>query len=369
MKYYLIAGEASGDMHAAYLMKAIKNNDSGAEFRFWGGDKMLEQGGVLVKHYRDLAFMGIAEVLKNLNVILKNLSFCKKDILEYSPDAVIFIDYPGFNLRIAEFVHKKGIRTIYYISPQIWAWHRSRVYKIKKIIDLMLSIVPFEKDFYAKYGYEIKYVGNPLLDELSLEKYLPYNEFIKKNSLPAKPIVALLPGSRTQEIKAMLKTMVDIAVYFSDYQFVIAGTKSQDASIYNNEKNIPVVFGQTHNLLSVAQAALVASGTASLETAIIGTPQVVCYRTSFLTYRLGKLLVKVNYISLVNLIMEKEVVKELIQNDFTVGRLKNELESLLSDEMKVNSIKNDYATLREKLGNSGASERAAREIDEFLLKS
>ncbi len=366
MKYYIIAGEASGDMHAAYLMKAIKNNDPRAQFRFWGGDKMAEQGGVLVKHYRDLAFMGVAEVLANLKTILRNISFCKKDIMEYLPDAVIFVDYPGFNLRIAEFVHKKGIKTIYYISPQIWAWHRSRVYKIKKIIDLMLSIVPFEKDFYKKYKYDITYVGNPLLDELSMEKHLSFEDFTAKNNLSSKPIVAILPGSRTQEIKSMLKTMVEVSDYFKDYQFVIAGTKSQESSIYRNEKNIPVVKGQTHDLLSVSQAALVASGTASLETAIIGTPQTVCYRTSFVTYRLGKMLVKVDYISLVNLILEKEVVKELIQYDFTVENLKKELEGLLFDSDKISGIKNDYSLLRQKLGNSGASERAAEAINKFL---
>jgi lipid-A-disaccharide synthase len=369
MKYYIIAGEASGDIHAAYLMKAIKGNDPDAEFRFWGGDKMSEQGGTLVKHYRDLAFMGLVEVLKNLRVIIKNLSFCKKDIAEYSPDAVIFVDYPGFNLKIAKFAHKKGIKTIYYISPQIWAWHRSRVHKIKRIIDLMLSIVPFEKDFYEKYNYPVKYVGNPLLDELSSRDYLSYDGFVKKNRLPAKPIVALLPGSRTQEIRAMLKTMVKTAENFKDYQFVIAGTKSQDDSVYGNRGNIPVVYGQTHNLLAVAKAALVASGTASLETAIIGTPHTVCYRTSFLTYRLAKSLIRVNFISLVNLIMDKEVVKELIQNDFNVEKLTLELKGLLFDKEKIDRIKNDYLLLRKKLGNSGASVRAAAAIHEFLTKS
>ena len=368
MKYYIIAGEASGDTHAANLMHAIKNNDNAAVFRFWGGDKMQAQGGTLVKHYRELAFMGIVEVVVNLRTILKNISFCKKDILDFSPDVLILVDYPGFNLRIAEFAHNKGIKTVYYISPQIWAWHRSRVFKIKKIIDLMLVIVPFEKEFYSKYGYDVTYVGNPLLDELTVEKHMSRQEFLAKNNLDDKPLVALLPGSRKQEINAMLETMVSMSDFFAGVQFVIAGTSSNDKSIYENNKNIPVIFGQTHELLNNSQVAVVASGTASLETAIIGTPQIVCYKTSNITYWAGKMLIKVNYISLVNLILDKEVVKELIQHDFSLGNLKNELNTLLYDSKKTEKMKKDYDTLRRKLGSSGASKRAADAIHSFLGK-
>ncbi len=368
MKYYIIAGEASGDTHAANLMKAIKNIDSSANFRIWGGDKMMSEGGLLVKHYNDLAFMGLAEVLLNIKTIINNISFCKKNILSFSPDVLILIDYPGFNLRIAEFAHKKGIKTVYYISPQIWAWHRKRVFKIKKIIDLMLVILPFEKAFYQHYNYEVTYVGHPLLDELVNEKYSPESDFLKKNNLSKKPIIALLPGSRNQEIKNMLKTMLQVVPFFPDYQFVIAGSDSHDTLMYENSQNVPVIYGQMHDLLANSKAALVTSGTASLETAIIGVPEVVCYHTSMLTYEVAKRVVKVKFISLVNLIMDKEVVKELIQYDFTIENLKNELQSLLSNREKITKMKNDFAVLKTKLGNNGASKRAADAIMKFLSK-
>ncbi len=367
MKYYIIAGEASGDTHAAHLIRALKKQDTKAEFRGWGGDKMENEGVKLVKHYRDLAFMGLAEVILNLRTILKNISFCKKDIIDYNPDAVIFVDYPGFNLKIAAFAHKKGFRTIYYISPQIWAWHRSRVKTIKKIIDLMLVILPFEKDFYAKYNYQVTYVGHPLLDELKEAEFSGRTEFLKKNNLPDKPVIALLPGSRIQEIKAILNKMLQVSKRFPDYQFVIAGASSQPPGIYENEQGIPVIFGQMHDLVSNSEAALVTSGTASLETALIGTPEIICYRTSRITYEVAKRVIRVKYISLVNLILDKPAVKELIQHDLTPENLTKELSMLLNNSEKRKQMLDDFALLREKLGNEGASERAAKEIFDVIF--
>ncbi|MBW6478040.1 MAG: lipid-A-disaccharide synthase [Bacteroidales bacterium] len=370
MKYYIIAGEASGDLHASNLMKALKLRDPEAEFRAWGGDLMHEQGATLVKHINELAFMGFIEVLLNLSTILKNIKLCKNDIVQYKPDAVIFIDYPGFNLRIAEFARKNKIRTIYYISPQVWAWNKSRVKKIRRDIDKMLVILPFEEQFYEKYNFPVEFVGHPLLDALEVQPDIDsFPEFITRNNLPDTPIIALLPGSRKQEISKMLPTMCKVSEHFTEYQFVIAGTKAHSDDFYHkysNGKNLPVVYGQTYNLLRNAKAAMVTSGTATLETALIGTPQIVCYKASQVSYLIARNLVDIKYISLVNLIMDDEVVKEMIQSDFNTRSLVSEMKRITSDQKYSNTIMKKYALLRKKLGGSGASDKAAKAIIGFL---
>lgn len=368
MKYYLIAGEASGDLLGANLMKAILENDPKAEFRFWGGDKMQAVGGTLVKHYRDLAYMGILEVLMHLRTIARNLSFCKKELLEYQPDVVVFVDYPGFNLRMVKFAKKHGMKTVFYVSPTVWAWKKSRVFTIKKYVDRMLVILPFEQEFYQQYDYEVYFVGHPLLDELREEQNLSKADFLKKNKLSEQPVIALLPGSRKQEITKILSDMVQLTADFPDYQFVIGGVTSVPKETYDVAKDLPVVFGQTHDLLRSADAALVTSGTATLETALLDTPQVVCYKTSALTYAVGRMLVNVAFISLVNLIMGKEVVKELLQQDFNLKNMKSELTKVLSGEGR-EKMKSEYKKLRTQLGESGASRRAAQVIQEFLSEA
>ncbi len=366
----MIAGEASGDLHASNLMKAIKLRDPEAEFRAWGGDLMHEQGATLVKHINELAFMGFVEVLINLSTILKNIRLCKKDILQYQPDAVIFIDYPGFNLRIAEFARKNNIKTIYYISPQVWAWNKSRVKKIRRDVDKMLVILPFEKQFYEEYNYPVEFVGHPLLDALEVQPDIDsFTEFIRRNNLPDTPIIAVLPGSRKQEISKMLPTMCKVSEHFPDYQFVIGGTKAHSDNFYNkftNGKNLPIIYGQTYNLLRNAKAAMVTSGTATLETALIGTPQIVCYKASPISYFIAKNLVDIKYISLVNLIMDEQVVKEMIQNDFNTRKLVSELKRITTDQKHRNTVMEKYAFLRIKLGGSGASLKAAKAILDFL---
>jgi lipid-A-disaccharide synthase len=360
VKYYLIAGEASGDLHASNLMKELKKLDSKAEFRCWGGDKMQAAGGTIIKHYRELAFMGFTEVLMNIRTIFTNIDLCKKDIVEWKPDTVIFVDYPGFNLRIAPFVKEMGIKTIWYISPQVWAWKASRVKKIKACVDKMIVILPFEKEFYKKWNYEVEYVGHPLLDCLTL-KPSPEERRTEK-------LIALLPGSRKQEISVMLPEMLNVVEKFPSYKFVIAGAPSVDESFYKQftvGKNVQIVFGQTYSLLEEASAALVASGTATLETALYGVPEVVCYKGSGISYQIAKWLIKVKYISLVNLIMDKEVVKELIQEEMNAANIEKELKDLLKNKQRIAEMKKEYALLREKLGNSGASERAAKSIYEF----
>jgi lipid-A-disaccharide synthase len=370
MRYYIIAGERSGDLHAANLIKELKSKDPDAQFRAWGGDQMKQQGATLVKHIDELAFMGFVEVARNLPAILNNIKFCKNDILQYRPDAVIFIDYPGFNLRIAEFVKQQKIKTIYYISPQVWAWHQSRVKKIRRDIDKMLVILPFEKEFFQKHQMETTFVGHPLLDALNQQvKNYQSLDFRKQNNLPDKPIVALLPGSRAQEIIRMLTVMAQVAVNFPQYQFVIAGISAHKKSFYENyikTPNVALIFEQTYPLLFHADAALVTSGTATLETALIGVPQIVCYKTGTFSYMIAKRLIDLKYISLVNLIMDKQVVKEMIQNDFTVEKLSAELDEILHNTRYRNEIKNNYQTLRTRLGGIGASEIAANTIFDFL---
>ncbi len=365
VKYYLIAGEASGDLHGSNLMKAILQIAPDSEFRYWGGDKMQAVGGKLVKHYRDLAFMGFAEVLLNLHTIFSNLKYCKKDIVNYNPDILILIDYPGFNLRIAEFVKKQGIKVVYYISPQIWAWKRNRVFKIKKVVDKMLVILPFEKDFYAKYNVNVDFVGHPLLDAIENEKQITKTIFLSKNNLNNKSIIALLPGSRKQEVRAMLTTMLRLTNDYPNYQFIIAGINTLDRKFYSDiigNNDIKLLFNNTNNILQFADAAIVTSGTATLETALIGTPEVVCYKGNSISYEIAKRVVRVKYISLVNLIMDKEVVVELIQKDFNYSSLKTALDEILFDDDKRIEIASNYKKLKIELGRKGASMRAAEII-------
>ena len=445
MKYYIIAGEASGDLHGSNLIKALQNLDNQAVIRAWGGDMMAEAGADIRKHYRDLAFMGFLEVVKNLRTITRNMAFCKRDILEFQPDVVIFIDYPGFNLRIAKwlFNYQKALKTadfpkiklFYYISPQIWAWHTSRVHDIKRIMDKVFCILPFEKDFYKKYDYDVDYIGHPLLDVVKKAKNtegsldfgfsildfgLTSAETQNPKSEINKPVIALLAGSRRQEIEAMLPTMLAVVPYFPDYHFVIGAASAQDLSYYssfiknaslnfknnssdfnnnssdfnnnlsssndnsphfnNNSSNfdhslsdfkndsslnitVSIVQNKTYDVLKIATAALVKSGTSTLETALFGVPQVVCYKGSALSFAIAKRVVKIKYISLVNLIADKEIVKELIQDDFTVENLRVELQKAIDNQA---IMKKDYAILRGILGNEGASERAAALMIQYL---
>ncbi|KEY18419.1 lipid-A-disaccharide synthase [Kaistella antarctica] len=365
MKYYIIAGEASGDLHASNLMKSLLKKDSQAEFRFWGGDLMTAVAGFeLVKHYRELAFMGFLEVAKNLGAILKNIKYCKKDLQHYQPDVLILVDYPGFNLRIAEFAKSLGIKVVYYISPQLWAWKEGRVEKIRKFVDEMLVILPFEKDFYKKHNVEAHFVGHPLLDAISDLPEIDIDQFKKDNNLNAKEIIALLPGSREQEVTKMLELMLSIRPHFEEYQFVIAGAPSLPKEFYQKftDENVHFVSNKTYDLLRCSKAALVASGTATLETALLNIPEVVCYRTSTVSYEIGKRVVKnLKYISLVNLIMDKEIVTELIQSDLNTKKLVKELNAILEGKGR-DEMLSGFKQLRAKLGGKGASDEAAEII-------
>ncbi|MCB7481515.1 lipid-A-disaccharide synthase [Christiangramia sediminis] len=365
MKYYIIAGEASGDLHASNLMKALKETDNAADFRFWGGDLMENQGGTLVKHYKELAFMGFSEVIMNLRTIFRNIKICKEDIETYDPDVIIFVDYPGFNMRIAEWARKKGYRTTYYISPQIWAWKENRIKKIKRDVDEMYVILPFEKDFYTeKHDFPVHFVGHPLLDAIDNRAPVDTDSFKKNNGLDHRPVIALLPGSRKQEIEKMLEVMLSVTSEFKEYQFVIAGAPSQDKEFYRRfikKSNIGLIMNKTYDILSISHAALVTSGTATLETALFKVPEVVCYKGSFISYHIAKRIVNLDYISLVNLIMHREVVKELIQNDFNTKNLKIELNKIL-DETNRKRIFEDYFELEQKLGGKGASMKTAKLI-------
>ena len=373
MKYYIIAGEASGDLHGANLMKAIYEEDANANFRFWGGNLMQQVGGTLVKHYKDLAFMGFAEVILNLKTIIKNISFCKQDILNFKPDAIIFIDYPGFNMRIAKWAKQQNLATHYYISPQIWAWKENRINAIKRDIEHMYVILPFEKPYYLeKHNYKVHFVGHPLLDAIEKREKTNHEFFVKNNNLKSnKPIIALLPGSRKQEIKKKLPIMLSIAKDFKDYNFVVAGAPSISKDFYYNiinDKNIDIVSNNTYNLLDVSYAALVTSGTATLETALFEVPQVVCYKGNRISYEIAKRIITLKYISLVNLIMDKEIVKELIQNNLNYKNLKTELSKILDNNYRANLIES-YKNLKEKLGSKGASQRTAKLIVDAVKKN
>ncbi|MBS9461995.1 lipid-A-disaccharide synthase [Flagellimonas sp. 389] len=368
MKYYIIAGEASGDLHGSNLIKALKEQNADANIRCWGGDLMQKAGGDLAKHYKDMAFMGFLEVLKNIPTIFKNISFCKEDISRFNPDQIIFIDFSGFNLRIAEWAKKNNFKTNYYISPQIWASREGRIKKIKRDIDNMYVILPFEKDFYEKkHDYPVHFVGHPLIDAIENTKIVDGHLFREENGLdPKKPIIALLPGSRKQEVQKMLEIMLSVRGDFPGYQFVIAGAPSLSDSFYASflkDKNINYVSNQTYSLLKHSHAALVTSGTATLETALFGIPQVVCYKGNWISYQIAKRIITLDYISLVNLIMDKEVVKELIQSELTTKNLRNELSKII-DGGERDTILKDYDMLRKKLGGKGASQLAAKLIAE-----
>jgi len=370
MTYYIIAGEASGDLHGSNLMKALYQEDANADIRFWGGDLMQQAGGTLVKHYRELAFMGFAEVVLNLKTILNNIKFCKADIEKFHPDVIIFIDYPGFNMRIAKWAKERGIKTHYYISPQIWAWKESRIKDIKRDFDKLYVILPFEKDFYEKkHHFPVEFVGHPLIDAIHNRTTSNSVSFRTENNLDEKPIIAILPGSRKQEISKMLTLMLSVVDDFSEYQFVIAGAPSQEYAFYETflkGKNIKFVANKTYDLLSNAHAALVTSGTATLETALFKVPEVVCYKGSWISYQIAKRIITLKYISLVNLIMDEEVVTELIQNECNPKRIKAELTKIL-DQNHRKSLLKKYEELEQKLGGMGSSEKTAKLIVNDIL--
>ncbi|HEY6900512.1 MAG TPA: lipid-A-disaccharide synthase [Puia sp.] len=389
MKYYIIAGEASGDLHGSNLIKQLKKQDPSTEVRCWGGDLMQQAGAELVKHYKDLAFMGFAEVVMNLRTIFRNIDFCKADILAYQPDALILIDYPGFNMRIAKWARRQataaaprqGLRIIYYISPQVWAWKENRVRQIRANVDKMLVILPFEKEFYRKWNYEVEYVGHPLVEVIDdfrasaqpgpAAQPAPAASPVPEALATPKPIIALLPGSRKQEILKKLPVMLEVSRFFPDHQFVVAQAPGQDPSFYQDllapYPNVSSVRNQTYALLLRAQAACVTSGTATLETALFCVPEVVCYKGSSISYQIAKRLIKVKYISLVNLIMDKLIVKELIQDDLTPQNLCRELEDILHNPTRQEQLRVDYLNLKELLSQGGhASANAAESILRFL---
>jgi len=374
MKYYLIAGEASGDLHGSNLMKELKLKDNQAEFRFFGGNLMQNVGGTLVKHYREMAFMGFVNVILNIRTIKKNMAFCKKDILEFQPDVLILIDYPGFNLRIAEFAHRNNIKVFYYISPKLWAWKEYRIKKIRAYVDEMFTIFPFETAFYKKHNIDVHYVGNPLLDAIRAFKENALSEaaFRAQNNLGEKPLVALLSGSRVQEIKRTLPLMIKIAELFPDFQFVVAGVKSVDPQLYKqylDGQPVSLIYDQTYDLLNNAYAALVASGTAVLETALFRIPQTVVYKVEggWLTdFIFRNFVFKMAGVSLPNIIMNREIVKEYVQQQMTFGNVKNEMQKLLFDEDYRGKILTDYQQLNAFMGEPGCSKRAAEKMIDLL---
>ncbi len=365
MKYYIVAGEASGDLHASNLIKALKSKDPQADFRCWGGDLMEAAGGDIVKHYSEMAFMGFWEVFIHLDQVLRNLTICKTDILLYEPDVLVLVDYPGFNLRIAKFAKENHIKVCYYISPQIWAWKKGRIKKIKRDVDEMMVILPFEEQFYADHGMRVNYVGHPLVDSVSrdLRQQQEVKDFRVSNQLDDRKIIALLPGSRKQEITKLLPLMLKMVPLFPQYQFVVSVVPWQTKSLYDSilkEADVRTVCGSAYPLLANASAAIVTSGTATLETAMIGTPQVVCYAGSELSYQIAKRMVSgIHYISLVNLILDKKVVTELIQHDYNVHNLESELRKITEDSSGIAAMKADYERLSTLLGDGSASAKAA----------
>jgi len=366
MKDYLVAGEASGDLHGANLMKALKAEDGGAVFRYFGGDKMEAEGGVLVKHYADMAFMGFTEVILNLRTIFKNLRACKDDILKWKPDVLILVDFPGFNLKIAEFAKANGIKVCYYISPKVWAWNQKRVLKIKKVVDHMFCILPFEVDFYKEWGMKVDYVGNPLLDEIA--QFTPDLNFRANNQIGTEKIIALLPGSRKQEIERLLPVMLSISENHPDYIFAIAAAPTFTESYYRQftgDKKVHLLFNNTYNLLHHAHAAIVASGTATLETALFKVPQVVVYKGGTISIAIARMLVKIKFISLVNLIVNKKIVTELIQEDCSNQKVNEELKIILTGEGRNEMLKH-YDELLLLMGKPGASAKTARLISLYL---
>lgn len=366
-KLFIISGEASGDLHGSNLVKALKQQ-ADIEIMAWGGDLMEKEGAQILKYYKELAFMGFWEVITNIRTISKNFKICKQQILDFKPDAVVLIDYPGFNLRMAKFCKEHEIKTLYYISPQVWAWKQNRVKKIKAFVDQMYVILPFEKPFYEKFDYEVEFVGHPLIDAIEDFKTKALDEvgFRKKYSLDERPIIALLPGSRNQEINVKLPIMLSVVNYYKDYQFVIAGAPSKDREFYQEflqGSNIALVQNDTYNLLNNSHAGLVTSGTATLETALFRVPQVVCYKGSSISYQIAKRVIKVKYISLVNLIEDQEIVKELIQGELTTDNIRTELNKILSGEGR-STMLNNYDSLIQHCGGVGASQNVA----ELILK-
>ncbi len=373
MRYYVIAGEASGDLHAARLIAELTKLDANSHFRGWGGEKMESQGLTLVKHYRDLAFMGFTEVLLNIRTIAKNLNFCKKEILDYKPDVLILVDYPGFNLRIAEFASKAGIKVFYYISPQVWAWKKGRIKQIEAFVDRLYVILPFEKQFYKDHGIEVDFAGHPLLDYIT--SFAPEQEsrFRDRFDLGSNPLVAILPGSRKQEVKRMLPIMLEAASSFKDYTFVLGAAPGLDDAFFipwlKQFPNVKVVRDVTYTLLTYSHAAMVTSGTASLETALFSVPEVICYKGGWISYYIARMLIKIKFIGLANLIMDKGIVREMIQGELTVKELKKELNKLIYDDAYRARLKNDYSALKQKLGGSGSSERTAQLMYDRLIHS
>ncbi|MDR1405863.1 MAG: lipid-A-disaccharide synthase [Prevotellaceae bacterium] len=371
MKYYIIAGEASGDLHGSALIKGLKHADPHAEIRAWGGDRMAANGATLVKHYRDTAVMGFVEVLLQLPKVLRNIRYCRRDMIAFRPDAVILIDYPGFNFRMAQFAKKRGLKVFYYIAPKVWAWKERRVKRLQRNVDKLFVIFPFEKDYFKKWGIEAFYAGNPLVDTIRerLSEQEPAAMFRQRNRLSGKPIIAVLPGSRRMEINYVLPRIVPLADCFPDHQFVIAGapaTGLREYEKYLRTKTVRLVQDQTYELLSHAEAAIVASGTATLETALIGTPQIVCYGGNEISFQIARRLVRVKFISLVNIIMNREAVRELVQHDLTAGNLQNELQAILPGGTKRAAQLRDCAELRKLLGAQGAAERIARQMTDEL---
>ena len=371
MKYYIIAGEASGDLHAANMMKQLKLRDREAYFRVWGGDRMAQEAQELAKHIRETSFMGIFGVVRHFNTIRRNFKFCEQDLLRFKPDVLILIDNSGFNLRIAKFVKQSSLssRIFYYILPQAWAWRRKRVHTLQHWTDRQFAILPFEKDFYKSYGYKVDYVGHPIVDSIEQQKQelMEISVFRKKYQLGTKPLIALLPGSRKREIRTKLPKMLKVVRYFPEYQFVVAGSETIDKWVYAKYINdkVKVIFGKTYDLLNHAEAALVTSGTATLETALFGVPQVVCYKPGYLTFQLLKRIIKIRFICMINLILDKEAVRELIETDINEKRIFRELKALFDPDNR-SGILADYKTLEERLGGTGASERVANLIRSSL---
>lgn len=373
MKYYLIAGEASGDLHGSNLMKGLLKSDPDAVFRFWGGDKMASVGGAgnLAKHYKKASFFGVTEVIKNLGTVLSQLRECKEDVANFAPDVLILIDYPGFNFKIAKFAHERGLKVFYYISPKVWAWKESRVKRIKKYVDRLFIIFPFEIEYFRKRGVEAIYEGNPLVDSITekLARIPSREQFLRENGLDGRPIVALLAGSRASEIKNNLPFMVELSGFFPNYQFVVAGVSWLDRSQYDSYlEGTPVrhVCDKTYELLKHSEAAVVTSGTATLETALIGTPEIVCYKSDAFSVLFGRIVIKVRFISLVNLIMDREAVRELIQSDMSMEKASAELKSILQGGDKRDKMLADFEELRAIVGGPGASDRfAARMVEEL----
>lgn len=375
MRYFIIAGEQSGDLHGSNLVRGLLYADNNAEIFCWGGDLMESAGATLLVHYRNLAFMGFVAVIKNIATIYKNLLLCKKQVSEYKPDVVILIDYPGFNLRIAEFAYHSGFRTFYYISPKLWAWNESRIKKIKKYVDKMFIIFPFEIEFYKKHNINVEYYGNPLVDETEKRicSFPPKGEINRFLGIDEKPLIAFLAGSRKHEIELILPEMIKVIRHFPEYQFVLAGVKNIHDDLYHKiigNEPVKLIKGRTYEILYASQAALVTSGTATLEAALMGTPQIVCYKGDFFSMLIAWMVVKVKYISLVNLIMNSEVIRELVQYDLKKSNILKELKAILPGGAKREKILKEYDLLKTKLGSQGASQRiAAKMVDELKKRT